>query len=179
MEYIIFGIIALAIWHWWYETILAPSLRLEFRFRLFKLRDEARELKMHLGSNFDDRHFHYLQDSINNAITLLPRMDVAMLVTVAKRMEHDAELRARIAARSKILDDCKFPEAADIRKRANEVLGFVVGANSGGWIPYLIPIALAVACYKQAEATVKSITALSEADLQSIAPSSASPAVPA
>ncbi len=172
MEYFIFGVIAFAIWHWWYEAILAPSLRLDFRFRLFKLRDEARELKMHLGNKLDDRHFHYLQDSINNAIRLLPRMDIAMLVTVARRMEHDADLRARIAARSKILDDCKFPEAADIRKRANEVLGFVLSTNGGGWIPYLVPIALAVACYKRTEAIVKSITALSEADLQSIASSS-------
>jgi hypothetical protein len=151
MEYLIFGFIALAIWHWWYEAVLAPSLRLDCRFKLFKLRDEARELKMRLGERLDDRHFHYLQDSINNAIGLLPRMDIAMVVMMATRMEHDAELRARVAARSKILDDCKFPEAADIRKRANEVLGFVLSANSGGWIPYIVPIAIAFACYKQIE----------------------------
>jgi hypothetical protein len=61
-------LIALAALHFVYESILAPSFRLSLRFKLFVLRDEVRQLKIDCASSLNDRHFDFLQDSINNLI---------------------------------------------------------------------------------------------------------------
>jgi len=176
VEYVIFVFVVLAIWHWWYETILAPSLRLELRFKLFKLRDELRDLKIR-GAVLDDKHFHYLHDSINNAIHFLPRLDMAMLIYMARRMRDDKEFNARVTARSKVLDDCKSTEAMEIRTKTIHLVATVLSVNSGAWFFYLIPVALAMLCYQWTKNIVKALTALSAADLQTVAPDSTSPAV--
>lgn len=179
MEYLIFAVVLLAIWHWVYEAILVPSFRLELRFKLFKLRDEVRALKISHGENLDDRHFHYLQDGINNAIRLLPRLDVALFIALSYRLEHDKEFKARVDDRAKILKDCRIPEAVKIRKSTSNVVQHILGANSSGWIPYLIPIALSVAFYKRTKKLAVSLAALSEADIQAVAPDSNTRPVPA
>jgi hypothetical protein len=63
--------------HFIYESIVAPSLRLKIRYDLFALRDELRFLKIKRGSSLDDKHYVYLQDSINTMISHLARYDIA------------------------------------------------------------------------------------------------------
>ena len=58
-------LLALAVFHFVYESILAPSLRLSLRFRLFALRDEARQLKIECVDSLNDAHCVFLQASIN------------------------------------------------------------------------------------------------------------------
>jgi hypothetical protein len=46
----------LALAHFIYESILAPSWRLSLRFRLFSLRDEVRALEADCRDGLDDEH---------------------------------------------------------------------------------------------------------------------------
>src|SRR5438445_3942194 len=140
MEYGIFIFAILAILHFWYEGILSPSLRLEIRYRLFELRDEARLLKIRRGNDFEDKHFHYLQDSLNGLIRNLGRIDLAMLTSFTIKLKEDKEFRARMEARSKILDDCKVEEGRAIGKRGQNLMKRAAGINTAGGSFYMFPI---------------------------------------
>jgi len=169
MEYAIFIFTILALLHFWYEGILSPSLRLEIRYRLFELRDEARMLKIRRGNDFHDRHFRYLQDSINGLIKNLARIDLAMLASITMKLRQDKEFKARLEARSKILDDCKVEEAKAIRKKGANLIERAISVNSGAWMFYVVPIAIALVCYQKTAKAIRFICSMSEHDLEKVA----------
>lgn len=136
---------ALALFHWIYESTLAPSFRLDLRFRLFALRDELRALKIDLGSDLADKHFHYLQDSVNTLIYMLNRIDVGSLHAVTRELDRNPKLRHKIELRTKTLDDCNIPEARDIRNRSLEIASRALLVNMGGLVIYVLPVVLVIA----------------------------------
>jgi len=168
MTYLIFTFGALVLLHFVYEGIIAPSLRLNLRFRLFQLRDELRMLKIRHGSDFDDKHFHYLQDGVNNLLSGLPRIDITLLVRVMNEIASDKQLKQRMDARAKILDDCKLDDARRLRKQSIEIVERALTINSGAWVLYVLPIALAAVCYKSTIKTLRSLTALSQSDFAKV-----------
>jgi len=54
MEIAIIVLAGLAVYHFVYEGILAPSFRLKLRFELFELRDELRKLKISHAEDLRD-----------------------------------------------------------------------------------------------------------------------------
>ena len=178
MHYLILAFAILALWHWWYEAVLAPTERLGLRFKLFVVRDDLRALKIQLGDAFEDRHYHYLQDSINNAIAFLPRLDIALLMTMMWRLQVDDAFRERVEARSKILDDCRHEETKVLRKRTTDLVQSILAANSGGWALYLVPIVLTMVFYKWTRKITRSLMALSKTDLEIVAHNSSMAAAP-
>src|SRR5687767_577256 len=100
MAYLLAVLVLLSIIHFVYESIIAPSLRLSLRYKLFALRDEIRELKMAYGNLFADRHFHYMQDSLNALLSVLDRFDLAALIAVGRELKQDPELRKRVEMRT-------------------------------------------------------------------------------
>ncbi|MGH8330614.1 MAG: hypothetical protein ACRER3_22985, partial [Pseudomonas fluorescens] len=65
MTYAVLSFMFLAFVHFVFESILAPSFRLKLRFEIFALRDELRLLKIECESSLHDKHFEYLQSSLN------------------------------------------------------------------------------------------------------------------
>jgi hypothetical protein len=165
MEYIILIFVLLAMLHFWYEAIIAPSERLRVRFRLFELRDEARRLKISYGNKLEDRHFHYLQEAINGLIRNVEHIDLGLLVSVKKKTLTDKQFKARVEANAKILEDCNVPEAVEIRKKAHKLIAQSLTINSGGWMFYIIPVALAALCYSMTAKLIRFICAMPEPEL--------------
>jgi hypothetical protein len=170
MSYLIIGLIFLAVMHFIYESIVAPSLRLRVRFELFSLRDELRALKVEHGDRLDDKHFNYLQDSINSIIFILPRIEIFTLAHIRQSVGKDARLNARLTERQKILDDCDIPEMGNIRKRSIDLSIDALGINSGMWVVYILPPMALGAIRKSIARWIKAFISLSEPDLQKIAP---------
>lgn len=165
---------ALAAFHWIYESILAPSIRLDLRFRLFSLRDELRALKMDLDGDLKDKHFHYLQDSINGLIHMLNRIDIATLHAITRELERNPKLRHQIEVRTKTLDDCNIPEARDIRKRSLRIASRAFLVNTGGLWIYVLPVVAAIAGVAalrlQYKRYIKDFVSVPEPELQRVAP---------
>lgn len=170
MSYFLLFMMVVVSFHFVYESIIAPSWRLSIRFRLFALRDELRTLKIEHGDRLDNKHFHYLQDSINSIIQALPRLEVTTIAHVKQAIENDAELKKRLIARQKILDDCAYPEMSNIRKKSIALSIEALGANSAGWWIYFIPLMTAGGIYKSIERRVRALISLSDPDLDKIAP---------
>jgi hypothetical protein len=130
-----------------YESILAPSERLKLRFELFELRDRLRALKVEHSEYLEDRHFHYLQDSLNSLICLLGRFDLATLSRIEVEIQRDPALRRRSEIRAAILDDCQFDELRAIRKTSVRIAAKALLINSGGWFVSIVPIFVGLALY--------------------------------
>ena len=157
--------------HFVYESILAPSLRLEIRFELFKLRDELRFIKINLGNELDDKHYHFLQDSINTLIRNLYRFDLAIVTKAMIEVKRDKDLKKRVQERSLFLDDCTVAEARRIRNESINLAFRALRVNSGGWAVYFIPVIATIVCYKYALAAGKALISMSEPDFRKVTPS--------
>ena len=170
MTYLIMGLVILAGWHFVYESILAPSLRLSIRFELFALRDELRKLKLSHGSGLDEKHYSFLQDSLNSMIAMLHRYDLMTVSQVDREFSRNSEFRKRCEARAKVLDDCQIPEAKAIRKRSVKIAVKAFAVNSGGWAAYLLPFVIGQIGYASLKSKLRMSISLSESDIERVAP---------
>jgi hypothetical protein len=160
----------LALIHFIYESILAPSWRLSLRYRLFALRDELRALKADCGVRLDDEHFAYLQTSIDTMIAMLHRYDVAAIAASELQYRRDPEFRRRVDVRAKMLEDCTLPQAQSIRRRSVELIARATAVNSGMLCAPLYPFAVMGIGFSTAQKLLRKIAALSRRELESVAP---------
>jgi hypothetical protein len=170
MSYLILSMAILAVIHFIYESIIAPSLRLSIRYELFCLRDQLRQLKIEHGDELDDKHFCYLQDSINTIISALPRIEIVAIAHMKTVLENDDELRNRLNVRQEILDDCIIPEMTEIRRKSIALSIRALGVNGGMWSVYIIPIMAVGGVYRSIERRIKALVSLSDLDIDKIAP---------
>lgn len=138
MYYCIVILTCVAIFHFVYESIIAPSLRLELRFELCGLRDEVGLLKIESpgvaggeGSELVDRHLCELQDSINSLLGILFRFDLATVCAISEEIDRDAELKRRVQARARILDSCVLPRVLAIRSKQIRIATKALAVNIG------------------------------------------------
>jgi hypothetical protein len=172
MTYAILTMMFIATFHLLYESVIAPAVRTEVRHKLFALRDQLRSLKIELGKEFSDRHFYYLQDSMNGLISLVDVFDLVLIARV-RRLKQDSAFRARCEARIEMLDDCRLPQVKELRDRSTELGMDLLIINSGGWVIYvipIIPIALLFGCYAKLKHLTRALASISEPDLKRLAP---------
>jgi hypothetical protein len=170
VSYLILIVAFLVLFHFVYESILAPSFRLKLRFELLCLRDELRMLKIQLGDSLGDEHFHRLRDSINALISMLYRFDVVTLATLQREIRRRPDLRDRVELRARLLDSCGVPQAQRIRQRSLVIATKAIAVNSGGWCVFLVPPALAYLGIYRLRTLVKASVSLSEWDLSRVVP---------
>ena len=182
MEYALTALIVVAFYHFIYESMIAPAARLKLRFKLFALRDRVRNLKRVCPQEFEDRHFFYLQDSLNTLIALLPRFDLVTLQRVASEIERNPELKARVTTRTALLDDCALVEVQKIRDASVEIGTRALTINSGGgWLVYVVPLLLLAivhlafylglsSWFSAVTRRIKAVISIPEADIEKVVP---------
>jgi hypothetical protein len=168
MSTLIFILCFLAIFHFVYEGILAPSFRLKLRFELFELRDEVRQIKIEHKDKLNDVHFDYLQDSVNTLISILYKFDFATLALAESVSRSDPEFKKRAEERSRLLDDCQLDQARNIRKKSLKIAAKALLVNSGASTLYLFPIAMGLAGYSALKKRIKMFASLSEPDFKKV-----------
>lgn len=84
MSYAILSLALLALFHFIYESILAPSFRMKLHFELGALQDQLRCLQREGSVRVE--HARYLDDSLSSLLCMLHRFDVAMLVAVGQEV---------------------------------------------------------------------------------------------
>lgn len=156
--------------HFFYEGILAPSLRYSLRLKLFALRDDLRDLKIDRQEELTDEVFCDLQDAINGAIMRVNQIDLSLLKAAHEAIEHDEKLRKRLQARIAMFEACPLEDVKVIRHRCFELLDQALAINSGGLFPYLIPIIIGFLFADKARSLVVSVFSLPENDLDRIVP---------
>lgn len=126
--------------HFLYDGIILPSIRLRLRFGLFRLRDDLRALKLSKGEELPDEVFHYIQDSINNAINMLPRVDVVTAFRLTRLLDQDKEFARLLEERKALIENCSVEEAKQIHTKVRDVIPQALVVNNLMLLMYLVPI---------------------------------------
>ena len=170
MAFLFIALVILTFIHFVYEGILAPSFRARLRHEFFKLRDDLRDLKLVHQNELNDELFRDLQEDINGAVVRLNQIDFGFLKKLNDAYERDQNLQNRAAKRNAMFDACPLDQVKQIRTRFFRLLDLALLINSGGWFPYLVPIALCLVFAGTAKSAVKKVFSLPESDLNRIAP---------
>jgi hypothetical protein len=167
---ILFVFAFLALTHFVYEGIIAPSLRAALRLKLFALRDRLRLLKMQQGEHLSDEVFLDLQSSINFAVARLKQIDLRLLKHLNDVLESDEKLRKRVERRIAMFEACPIEELHQIRRGYFDALDNVVLMNSAGWFPYFVPVFIGFLLKDSIQAVVKKVFSLPDNEIEKIAP---------
>lgn len=141
MTILIYSILALATFHFVYDGIVAPSIRLHLRNRLFALRDELRAIHAAGVSREDHNAFWYVHEGINGLLNRLPGLTMSNRAAVRRAYETDAALRTIVKAREEMLDNCRDARIKKVFERSSAVVEMAFLANAGGWAVYVVPVA--------------------------------------
>ncbi len=160
MSYLFLALLLLALIHFVYESIVAPTFRIQLRHQLFELSEELKLLKQKHQKKEREKIFHYLHDAINNLSNTINRFEVVEVAQVIAKVEKDKELRERLEARVKALDACDVPEIKALWKKIAERAIKIVKVNSGGWFFYLVPIVLFIICLQKLHEAAKALVSL-------------------
>jgi hypothetical protein len=165
---LIFAVLALT--HFIYEGILAPSLRASSRLKLFALRDRLRNLKMDQRERLSDEVFFDLQSSMNFSVGRLRQIDLRLVKSANDAFEHDERLRKRVERRIAMFEACPIAELHQIIEEYFDVLDNVVLINSGAWLPYLIPAFIAFVLKESVQSAIKNVFSLPDNEIEKIVP---------
>lgn len=142
MTTLAFIFIILSIIHVVYESIIAPSLRLNLRYRLFEIRDKIRLLKIDNQEKFDTKLFNLIDDSINSKINFLSGYNISLLIKVVKKLNDNPEIQEEIKKIQASIDSCPVKEVKLIHEKTSEIIILAIAINMGMWIFYLLPFLL-------------------------------------
>lgn len=140
MLYLIYILIGLAFLHFVYEAILAPSFRLNLRFKLFAVRDDLRWLRAE--REIPDEIFRSLQNGLNNSIRLLPRTDLATVWRAHRVISRDPKLKSLRDKQWEALQTQLDETTRPLFKRCASLFVSALVVNNGMIVILLLPVAM-------------------------------------
>jgi hypothetical protein len=177
MSYAIFGLALLALLHFVYESILAPSFRMKLHFELQALRDDLRRLQLTSGPSPSDENFRYLDESLDALTLMLHRFDTGTLAAVGREMRRNPDLRGRVERRRRMLNECDVHEVVRARQQIVRIATRALLVNHGAWCIYIVPVAFGYFGLRNVRRLIVATISLPKPDLFRIAPNSAQRAV--
>ena len=157
--------------HFAYESILAPSLRLSLRFRLFVLQDEVRQLKLECVESLHGQHLAFLRDSIDGLTSMLNHVDMASLVGVGLESRRDPTFLEQARERARMLDDCTVLRVREIRKKTHRIAAEALVINSGAWVAlFFAPWIVAAIGYAEARKRFRVLASLNSREFRLVSP---------
>lgn len=142
MSKLIIALSLLALLHFFIETVIAPTLRMGLRNKLFGLRDELRSLKIEGLQHCDEEAFWHVHDGINYFINRLPHLTMLNNASAIYAYKNDPELKKRIDQRIRMMEQAADPRLRSIYDRTSHVVEEAFVANMMMWVIYLLPVAL-------------------------------------
>lgn len=142
METMLLVILILSILHFAYESVIAPTLRVYQRNKLFILRDKIREIDFHALKGNDKYAYEYIEKGLNNTISNLSRLNLYSITKYIEKLEKDVNFKKEVENRAKKIIESSVSELKEIYEEAGQITFDTVCINSGAWFFYLVPIAL-------------------------------------
>lgn len=140
MSYIIIFITLFALLHFGYEGIVAPILKLKYRHKLFTLRDKLHNIKLQDNENSDV--IELIESGVEGFLDRMDELTFSQLSRAKKIYEEDKEAHSKIMQIESTISNCKNEELKMIDKQLMRIAKKILMINSGGWLFYIIPIAL-------------------------------------
>lgn len=168
MTTIILLFIILVIWHFIYQAILLPTLRLRLRFELFKIRDKVRKLKIDEKEVFSDEAYYFTENSVNSLLQNLHFIEFSTLVEAKKFFNSNKKASERIEKIEEVFSNCASNKVSEIHNDISTVFILTLFANSGSWIIYIVPIVLIALTFGGIKRLVEKMLFLSDGDYDKI-----------
>lgn len=140
MDILIIVLAIIAMLHFVYEGIVAPTIRMKLNHDLFELRDDIRQYKIS-NEDCDEQVFDVVHNGINQFINKLHWVTFSFMIEFS-RAHKDADYRKEVSRRKKMVDECQSIEIQRACKRGNEIVEFTLAVNSLFLMLYLTPFIL-------------------------------------
>ena len=137
-----------AMFHFVYEGIIAPSIQVGLRNKLFVVRDEIRRAKIENVEPANEEAFWYVHDGINGWLTRIPLVTLTNQFAAIRAYRTEPELRKNVDMRVALVKGCSDDRVKAAKEKASFIIWEASIANSGGWLVYLVPIAVVLATFK-------------------------------
>jgi hypothetical protein len=142
MAYLFVILVVFCFWHFVYEAILLPTLRLKLRFQLYALRDAIRDLKIDQNHRFNDVEFNHMHSIINSMLQILPILDLRFVRRMVREEIKNPDLNSIIEQRRQMIESCSVGRVREIYNELSTWMNYAVLANSFGLLMYLMPVFL-------------------------------------
>lgn len=143
MATLLYILFFLGIWHFFYESIIASSLRHGLRYKFFSLRDELRALKISgFESKSDNSVYEILDHAMCDIINSMSFITIGNYFLLKKDYAKDKEYKKDAEHVSKLISEVKEKKLIQIDNRLRKLSSRALLINNGGWIPYLFPVIL-------------------------------------
>ena len=128
----------MAIWHFFYESILATSLRHGLRYDFFKLRDRLRNIKIDNSlSKKDEEIFKILDDSISQMINSMSFISAVNYIILRKQIDNNTSIKSGIEKVRTLINTADNKDLISVDEEINSLGSRALIINNGGWILYL------------------------------------------
>lgn len=165
---LIVALFSLALFHWAYESAIAPSVRLGARYRLFALRDELRNFVARESVQLTHPAVQLLEESINSTIEYMREINFGFVFAFNSRFSSDDSFKKRVEHRKTVVESYDASEFQVLRKRYEHLFREITILNCGGWFIYLIPIAFAATCWEWLRRTIVKLSFVPSAEFPSL-----------
>jgi hypothetical protein len=135
-------IATLSFWHFAYEGMIAPSLRMQLRFDFFKLRDRLRNLKIEHTTDLNDNVYSCIDFSINQSLIHMQLVNLVNVFSIYYHYKHDEEMKHLTDKKITIIQNCSMHEIKEIDATIIKLNAKSFLINSGAWAIYILPIVL-------------------------------------
>lgn len=170
MATLIIAIAFLALFHFLYDGIILPSIRQHLRNRLFALRDKLRLEYINGIDKQDIEAFNLTHEAINNFVNRLPMLTISVYAEIEVAIKNDHKLKEKVNKRRAILENCKSPKIKEVNESINKILFDAFIANSGGWMIYLIPMAVLLTIWRKLATNCKELVVVPHREIGKIMP---------
>lgn len=132
-------LIFLAIWHFFYESVLAASMRHGLRYKFFQLRDELRNVKIDNAlSRKDEQIYEILDNSICQMIDSMSFISAVNYFRLKNQIHKNNKRRSDIDNLKNFIHSADNINLKQIDKKIGILGSEVLVVNNGGWIIYFI-----------------------------------------
>lgn len=133
-----------SVWHFVYENIIAPSIRLHLRNRLFVLRDELRQARVDGIKTEDEKAFWFVHNGINNFLNRLPSITLERTMALSEECNKNESFKRELDEHINAVVNSNDFRIRNAFEKANSVIEASIITNMGGWFIYIIPVAIAI-----------------------------------
>jgi len=128
----------LMIWHIFYESILAPALRNNLKYKFFEIRDQLRLLKIDGLSKSDEEVYDLLDQSICHLIHSMSFLNIVNYLQLRRELINNKEFNIESGKIKSIINNSENENLKIIDEKIARHGGSIFMINSGGWIIYLL-----------------------------------------
>jgi len=134
-------LVVMAFLHFIYEGIIAPTLRMKLKYKMFALRDRLAH-RRELSVNSDDPAFDIVARSINSVAGNLTRFTVTKIYSTRNLLRTEKGLAEEIRKRNQLIDRATDPDLREIVKLLDVYLFEALLINCAGFFFWLSPLIL-------------------------------------